>query len=54
MSPKKDETTLTEEDVRGEHERSARPGPHWVYLFSVLGGGLVLMLGLIAFLGSAS
>jgi hypothetical protein len=53
MSRREGETTLTEEDVRNEHEHSARPGPHWAYLFGVLGGGLVLMLGLIVFLGSA-
>jgi hypothetical protein len=55
MSPRrKDEATLTEEDVRKEHEQAARPGPHWAYLFGVLGGGLVVMLALIGFLGTAS
>jgi hypothetical protein len=54
MSPRKDESTLTEEDVRGEHERSARPSAHWIYLFSVLGGGLIAMFALIAFLGAVS
>ena len=55
MSPsRKDEATLTEEDVRREHEREAKPGPHWAYLFGVLGGGLVVMLALIGFLGNAS
>lgn len=55
MSPgRKDEATLTEEDVRKEHEREAKPGPHWAYLFGVLGGGLVVMLALIGFLGNAS
>jgi hypothetical protein len=55
MSPrKKDEATLTEEDVRKEHEREAKPGPHWAYLFGVLGGGLAAMVALIGYLGSAS
>jgi len=53
MSPKKDETELTEDDVRAEHHKSAQPGAHWLYLFSVLGGGLLLMLALIAFLGGS-
>ena len=51
MSAKKDETTLTERDIYEEHQREVRPTVHWVYLFSVLGGGLLLMLGLIAILG---
>jgi hypothetical protein len=53
MSAKKNEMTLTEEDVRKEHEKSARPAPHWVYLFGVLGTGLIAMLGLIALLGAS-
>ena len=51
MSAKKNEATITEADVRKEHETSAKPGPHWVYLFAVLGAGLVAMLAFIAFLG---
>jgi hypothetical protein len=46
------EKTLTEDDVREEHNQSARPGPHWAYLFGVLGVGLLLMLGLIGLFGT--
>jgi hypothetical protein len=53
MTPAKDETKLTEDDVRAEHHESAKPAAHWVYLFGVLGGGLVLMLALIAYLGAS-
>ena len=53
MTASKDETELTEDDVRAEHHKSAKPAAHWVYLFGVLGGGLVLMLALIAILGGA-
>jgi hypothetical protein len=52
MSAAKVETELTEDDVRAEHHGSAQPIAHWIYLFSVLGGGLVAMLALIAYLGS--
>ncbi len=47
----RNEATLTEDDVREEHRQSAQPLPHWIYLFGVLGGSMVLMLALIAFLG---
>jgi hypothetical protein len=53
MTPN-DETTLTEDDVRAEHRQSAQPGAHWLYLFGVLGGGLAVMLALIAFLGGTA
>jgi hypothetical protein len=53
MSAKKSELTLTEEDVRAEHEQSAKPAVHWAYLFGVLAGGLLLMLALIAVLGGS-
>jgi hypothetical protein len=48
------ETELTEDDVRSEHEQTAKPAAHWIYLFSVLGGGLLLMLALIAYLGGGA
>jgi hypothetical protein len=51
MSAAKDETELTEDDVRAEHHESAKPAAHWIYLVGVLGGGLVAMLALIAYLG---
>jgi uncharacterized membrane protein YdcZ (DUF606 family) len=53
MSAKKNETTLNEDDVRKEHEKTARPAPHWAYLFGVLGAGFIAMLGLIALLGAS-
>jgi hypothetical protein len=52
MSARKDETTLTEEDIYKEHQRSVNPTAHWAYLFGVLAGGLMLMFLLIAVLGS--
>jgi len=48
---KRDETTITEDDVRLEHRTSARPGLHWAYLSGVVGGSFVLMVALIAWLG---
>jgi hypothetical protein len=54
MTTAKDETELTEDDVRAEHQQSAKPTAHWAYLFGVLGGGLVVMLALIAVLGEGS
>ena len=54
MTAAKDETELREEDIREEHERDINPFAHWAYLFGVLAGGLVLMLGLIAVLGRAA
>jgi uncharacterized membrane protein YdcZ (DUF606 family) len=49
---KRDETTISEDDVRTEHLQSAQPGPHWAYLAGVLGGSFVLMLAFLAWLGS--
>lgn len=54
MSAKKSELTLTEDDIYEEHQRSVNPLAHWAYLFGVLGGGLVFMLALIAFLGGTA
>ena len=50
----KDETTLTERDIYEEHQQAVKPAAHWAYLFGVLAGGLVLMLGLIALLGRSA
>ena len=50
MTMARDETDLSEEDIRAE-QREISPRAHWAYLIGVLAGGLVLMLGLIAFLG---
>jgi hypothetical protein len=51
MTAPKDETQLSEEDIYEQHQRSVNPPAHWAYLFGVLGGGLLLMLALIAVLG---
>lgn len=48
----KSEATITEDDVREEHVGSVNTAAHWAYLFGVLIGGLVLMVALIALLGS--
>ena len=53
MTAAQDETELTEDDVRSEHHQSANPAAHWLYLFGVLGGGLLLMLALLAYLGGS-
>jgi hypothetical protein len=53
MTGPRDETTITEDVVREEHQRSASPTAHWAYLVGVLVGGLVLMVALIAVLGSS-
>ena len=50
----RDETTITEDDVREEHTRTVHPLPHWAYLFGVIGGGALAMLALIALLGSSN
>ena len=53
MIARKDETQVTEDDIYEEHQRSVKPNAHWAYLFGVLGGGLLLMLALIAVLGGS-
>ncbi len=45
------EANMTEEKVRQEHIDSVNVVAHWVYLASVLLGGFLLMVGLIALLG---
>ena len=50
----KGETTIQEEDVRNEHLDGVRIGLHWAYLFGVLMGSTLLMVGLIALLGSGT
>jgi hypothetical protein len=47
-----DEATLSEEDVWKEHLDAVKVGPHWAYLFGVLLGGFLLMVALIALLGT--
>jgi hypothetical protein len=43
---------MSEDRVRQEHLESVNVGAHWAYLFGVLIGGFVLMLGLMALIGS--
>jgi hypothetical protein len=48
------ERDLTEENVRDEHLAEINPGTQWAYLFGVLLGGFLLMVGLIALLGGTA
>jgi hypothetical protein len=48
------ERDIDQEQVRKEHLEEVKPIAHWAYLVAVLGGGLVGMLVLIAWLGSAT
>jgi hypothetical protein len=41
------------EHVRNEHLAEVNELAHWTYLVAVLVGGTVLMIGLIAMLGTA-
>jgi hypothetical protein len=43
----------TQDDVWNEKLGEVNVPAHWAYLFGVLGGGFVLMLGILALLGSA-
>ena len=45
------ERTIDREKIREEHLAEVNPPAHWAYLIAVVGGGLVLMLALIAWLG---
>ena len=48
-----DEQTISEEEVRKEHLKALNVPGHWAYLFGVMGGGLVVMLALMALLGAS-
>ncbi len=48
------ERDLTEDDVRREHLAAVNTAAHWAYLFGVLGGAFILMVGLIALLGGGA
>ena len=50
----KDERTITEDQVRAEHLGEVHVGRHWAYLAGVLGGGLLVMIALIAILGTTA
>jgi hypothetical protein len=47
------ERDIDQERVRKEHLEEVNPAAHWAYLVAVLGGGLVAMLVLIAWLGGS-
>jgi hypothetical protein len=43
---------VTEEHVWNEHLEKVNAPLHWLYMWTVLIGGFLLMLGLIAWLGT--
>ncbi len=45
--------TIDQEQVRQEHLAEVNVTAHWLYLLAALVGGTLLMLGFIAWLGSA-
>jgi hypothetical protein len=47
------ERTIEREKVREEHLAEVNPPAHWAYLIAVVGGGLLAMLALIAWLGGS-
>ena len=50
----RDETKVTHDQVWSDHLREVHVGRHWAYLAAVLVGGFLLMVALIAFLGSTA
>ena len=48
------ERNVTEDDVRNEHLQQINPATQWAYLFGVLIGGFLLMVGLIAALAGTT
>lgn len=52
MPPKNDEAEIQQEQVRAEHLDQVRIGVHWAYLLGVLVASFLLMVALIALLGS--
>jgi hypothetical protein len=47
------ERTIDREKVREEHLAEVNPAVHWAYLIAVVGGGFVVMLAVIAWLGGS-
>ncbi len=45
------EREITADEVRDEHVKGVNTAAHWIYLFGVIVGSFVLMVGLIALLG---
>ena len=52
MPQKKDEAQIQQEQVREEHLGEVQIGAHWAYLFGVLLASFLLMVALIAWLGT--
>ncbi len=48
------EMEIRQDDVRREHMDEVHTLAHWAYLVVVLGGGLIVMVLLIALLGSGT
>ena len=46
------EERVTEDLVRGEHLTEVNAAAHWAYLIGVIAGAFILMVGLIALLGT--
>jgi hypothetical protein len=46
------EAEMTEEEVYKEHLAAVNVAAHWAYLLSVLVGGFLLMVALIAVIGA--
>ena len=46
------EAEMTADEVYREHLESVNVAAHWTYLFGVLIGGFVLMVALMAVIGS--
>ena len=44
---------IDREKVREEHLAEVNPPAHWAYLIGVVGGGLIVMLAFIAWLGGS-
>jgi hypothetical protein len=47
------ERTIDAADVEAEHQSQVQPARQWAYLLGVLAGGTLLMLALIALLGTS-
>jgi hypothetical protein len=47
------ERTINREKVHEEHLAEVNAPAHWAYLIGVVGGGLLVMLGFIAWLGGS-
>jgi hypothetical protein len=46
------ERNITEDEIRNEHLDEVNVVAHWAYLAAVIDGAALLMVGLIAYLGT--